>query len=56
MSNEYLPRYLWMRGAYAIRVFFFEALLPDGPELRAVMAGDTHVRLGIDSDWYVLDV
>ena len=48
MSNEYLRRYLWMLGVYGVRVFFYEALLPDSPELRAVMAGETHVRLEVD--------
>ena len=52
MSNEYLRRYLWMRGTYGVRVFYYEASMPDGPELRALMAGDTHVQLGTDNDWY----
>ncbi len=56
MSNEYLRRYLWMRGAYGIRLFFYEALLPDGPELRALMAGEVHMRLGTDGGWYTLDI
>ena len=52
MSNEYLRRYLWMRGAYGVRVFFYEALLPDGSELRAVMTGEDYVRLKPDGGWY----
>ena len=56
ISNEYLRRYLWMRGAYGIRVFFYEALLPDAPELRALMAGEAHVQLGANSGWYELDI
>ena len=38
MRNEYLRRYLWMRGAYGVRVFFYEALLPDGSNLRDLVA------------------
>ena len=56
MLNEYLRRYLWMRGAYGMRVFFYEALLPDGPALRGVMAGKDQVKLGGDGHWYTLDV
>ena len=56
MLNEYLRRYLWMRGAYGIRVFYYESLLPDGPELRVVMAGKGHVQLGGDRHWYTLDI
>ena len=52
MSNEYLRRYLWMRGAYGVRVFYYETLMPDEPDLRALMAGDAHVELGTDNDWY----
>lgn len=56
MSNEYLRRYLWMRGAYGVRMFFYEALLPDGPDLRAVMAGNAHARLKPDGGWYDLNI
>ena len=56
MSNEYLRRYLWMRGAYGVRIFFYEALLPDCPEIRAIMAGTTHTRLKPSGSWYELDI
>ena len=52
MSNEYLRRYLWIRGTYGVRVFYYETLMPDGLELRALMAGEAHVQLGTDDDWY----
>ena len=54
MSNDYLRRYLWMRGAYGVRVFFYEAFLPDEIELRALMSGQSHLRLGAKEDWYTL--
>lgn len=41
-----------MRGTYGVRVFYYEALVPDEPELRALMAGDAHVELGVENDWY----
>ena len=56
MSNEYLRRYLWIRGAYGVRIFFYEALLPDGADLRAVMAGETHARLKPNGGWYEFDI
>jgi hypothetical protein len=56
MSNEYLRRYLWMRGAYGVRVFFYEALLADGQELRSLMAGKPHVYLAPKDGWYQLDI
>lgn len=58
MSNEYLRRYLWMRGARGVRVFFYEAQLADGPELRALMEGQAHVARGPEGgvEWYRLDL
>ncbi len=56
MSNEYLRRYLWMRGAYGVRLFFYQTLLPDCPDLRALMAGEAHARLKPDGGWYDLDI
>ena len=52
MSNEYLRRYLWMRGTYGVRIFFYEAAVPDHPAFRSVMAGRDHVRLTADDGWY----
>lgn len=58
MSNEYLRRYLWLRGARGVRVFYYSALLPDVPEVRAIMGGESHVvrepAEGIA--WYKLDI
>jgi hypothetical protein len=54
MSNEYLRRYLWMRGSFGVRVFFYEALLPDTPELRSVMEGAAHFNVQPEGGWYEL--
>ena len=54
MSNEYLRRYLWMRGTYGVRVFFYETYLADEPEIRALMSGKPYARLGEKDDWYTL--
>lgn len=58
MTNEYLRRYLWMREARGVRVFFYETQLSDIPELRALMSGQPHVVLKPESGvaWYELDI
>jgi hypothetical protein len=56
MSKEYLRKYLWMRSAYGVRVFFYQALLPDGPELRSLMNGEGHVLIKKEGGWYELDM
>lgn len=56
MSNEYLRRYLWMRGAYGTRVFFYETLLPDVPEIRALMVDEPQVIIKPEGGWYELDI
>lgn len=58
MSNEYLRRYLWLRGARGVRVFYYSAQLQDIPEVRALMGEEHHVvrkpTEGIA--WYELDI
>ncbi len=56
MSNEYLRRYLWMRSAYGVRVFFYEALLPDCPGLRKLMDGKSQVRVKPPGGWCEVDI
>jgi hypothetical protein len=56
MSNEYLRRYLWMRGAYGVRLLFYQAILKDQPELRAHMQGKKHAKLTPQDGWYDLDI
>jgi len=58
MSNEYLRRYLWLRGARGVRVFYYSAQLPDLPEVRAIMGGESHVvRKPTEGvAWYELDI
>lgn len=57
-SNEYLRKYLWLRGARGIRVFYYEAQLSDIREIRALMKGSTHVILkpSEGAAWYKLDI
>lgn len=58
MSNEYLRRYLWLRGARGVRVFYYSAQLLDLPEIRSIMGGESHVvRMPTDGvAWYELDI
>jgi len=59
MSNEYLRRYLWLRGARGVRVFFYQIQLNDDiEEIRALMEGDSHKVIKPESGvaWYELDI
>jgi len=58
MSNEYLRRYLWLRGARGVRVVYYSAQLPNVPEIRGIMGGESHVvRKPTEGvAWYELDI
>lgn len=56
MSNAYLRRYLWMRGAVGTRIFFYQARVPDTPELRALMQGESHWCVQPTGGWFELDI
>ncbi|PJC99215.1 hypothetical protein GQ37_008310 [Janthinobacterium sp. BJB1] len=58
MSNEYLRRYLWLRGAQGVRVFYYSVQLADCPELRELMEGKSHVERKPAEGvvWYELDI
>lgn len=56
MRNDYLRKYLWMRGSVGMRVFFYEKLIPDCEELRTIMKGDSHIAIRPEDTWYKLDI
>jgi hypothetical protein len=56
VSNEYLRRYLWMRGCYGARLIYYQALLPDQTQIRELMKNETHVSLRPEGSWYDLDI
>lgn len=58
ISNEYLRRYLWLRGSRGVRVFYYSVQLEDIPVIRALMGGKPHVMLTPDdgTEWYELDI
>jgi hypothetical protein len=51
MSNEYLRKYLWLRGGRGVRQFYYKAKLQDVPELRAWMNRRQIVELGKPGSW-----
>lgn len=56
ISNQYLRRYLWMRGNHGARLIYYQALLQDHPDIRSLMDGKTHVALKPEGSWYDLDI
>ncbi|SNY93125.1 hypothetical protein SAMN04515647_3401 [Cohaesibacter sp. ES.047] len=54
MSNEYLRNYLWMRGKYGTRVFFYEANITDTPDITTLLGAKTHINFKPDGGWYDL--
>lgn len=56
MSNEYLRKYLWMRGAVGVRCFYYAAVLPDTPELRRVMDSAPGASIRPPGDWCEVDI
>lgn len=51
ISNEYLRKYLWLRGGRGVRQFYYKTMLHDVPELRTWMSGRTFVELGSQGGW-----
>jgi hypothetical protein len=58
MSNEYLRRYLWLRGARGVRVFYYSVQLDDIPEIRSIMGGESHKEFSPPGNpsWFTLDI
>lgn len=58
MSNDYLRRYLWMRGARGVRVFYYETQMEDCDVLREIMNGEKRKAIKPEDGpaWYKLDI
>jgi len=58
LSNEHLRKYLQLRAARGVRVFYYSAQLEDVPEIRALMKEGSHVihKPSEGVTWYELDV
>jgi hypothetical protein len=51
MSNEYLRKYLWLRGGRGVRQFFYQVTLKDSLPLRKLMNGLKFYSLGAPGSW-----
>jgi len=58
MSNEYLRRYLWLRGARGVRTFFYQKQFPRESKIRDLLGETNHVVLKPEDgpQWYTLDI
>lgn len=45
MRNDYLRKYLWMKGCVGVKVFFFEAYIERSKEVLALLSGSNHYTL-----------
>ncbi|MCW8163979.1 hypothetical protein D8B22_06005 [Verminephrobacter aporrectodeae subsp. tuberculatae] len=57
MSNVYMRKYLWLRGARAIRSFFYNGSVPDQQALRDLMESESRrneIEPSTGPKWYFL--
>lgn len=54
MSNEYLRKYLWMRGKHGARVFFYESYIAETLEIKALLGQNKHINFEPENGWYNL--
>jgi len=54
MRNDYVREYLWMRGHVGVRVFYYEQLIEDTPEIRALIGGQ--YRYNSSNEWYDMNI
>lgn len=52
MLNEYLRKYLWLRGGRGVRQFYYQGTLEDCPELRNIMNGEKIFSLEKPGGWF----
>lgn len=56
IRNDYLRRYLWMRGAHGVRIFYYAKRLPPRPELLAAMGEADRFGKVAEDGRYELDL
>lgn len=56
IRNDYVRRYLWMRGAMGVRVFYYSKLLPPKAELLKVLGGKNRFGQEAEDGRYELDL
>lgn len=47
MRNEFLRKYLWMKGCIGVKVFFFEAYIERTKEVLGLLSGSNHFVLNL---------
>ncbi|EPB7297297.1 TPA: hypothetical protein ACGBQ2_004962 [Yersinia enterocolitica] len=47
MRNDYLRKYLWMKGCVGVKVFFFEAFIERTKEVLSLLSGSNHYVLSL---------
>lgn len=52
IRNDYLRRYLWMTNRIGVRVFYYEAKLPDTPEWRIFFEASSADELAPNGSWF----
>lgn len=56
MRNEYLRRYLWMKGCVGVKVFYYEAYIQRTPEVISLLGGSNHYKFNFPSiDFEIVD-
>jgi len=56
MRNDYLRKYLWMRGHVGVRVFHYEKLIENSESLQKLMNGEKYYSQTLDDDWCTVDI
>ncbi|TIL47987.1 hypothetical protein [Mesorhizobium sp.] len=56
MRSDYLHRYLWMRGAYGVRIFYYSKLLPARADLTALLDEYGHFAHVPEDERYEMDL
>ncbi len=56
ISNEYLRKYLWLKGKHGTRVFFYEAYIQETQEISDLLGDNGHYVAEPEDGWYELDI
>ena len=56
IRNDYLRRYLWMRGAHGVRIFYYSKRIPVTAEWVALLNGSDHFGHEADDGRYELAI
>ena len=56
MSNQYLRKYLWMRGTYAVRAFYYQTLVPNDGCIKALLNDEGYAEIKPNDGWFELSL